>query len=88
MILNFDAECQRTNQVQEENEVLRQKVGSERTWPWEGLLLSRLKLGSGSGGWVKYRTALLSEGVSQKTRVGTCGLQQSENQRRGSHFKS
>ncbi|XP_008584042.1 PREDICTED: WD repeat-containing protein 91 [Galeopterus variegatus] len=26
MILNFDAECQRTNQVQEENEVLRQKL--------------------------------------------------------------
>ncbi|XP_066218851.1 WD repeat-containing protein 91 isoform X1 [Saccopteryx leptura] len=26
VILNFDAECQRTNQVQEENEVLRQKL--------------------------------------------------------------
>ncbi|XP_045243363.1 WD repeat-containing protein 91 isoform X2 [Macaca fascicularis] len=26
VILNFDAECQRTNQIQEENEVLRQKL--------------------------------------------------------------
>ncbi|XP_066118437.1 WD repeat-containing protein 91 isoform X2 [Saccopteryx bilineata] len=26
VILNFDAECQRTNQVQEENEILRQKL--------------------------------------------------------------
>lgn len=71
MILNFDAECQRTNQVQEENEVLRQKVCSERC-----LLLGKylrfvyVKSGRGRGGLIQYRKALILDESSQKISIG------------------
>lgn len=63
MILNFDAECQRTNQVQEENEVLRQKVGSEtRLLLGKNFFFSCMKLGSGGGELIKNRKPLISDG--------------------------
>lgn len=76
MILNFDAECQRTNQVQEENEVLRQKVCSERA----GSLSGKHVCFGVAVGTVNYRKGELFSDESESLGVGIWGRTSSDNQ--------
>nr|XP_012600148.1 WD repeat-containing protein 91 isoform X4 [Microcebus murinus] len=81
VILNFDAECQRTNQIQEENEVLRQKVtkGKDLTFGAKDGKSLLGGLATGESSWSQYRQRRLQDhGKERKELFSTTTSQCAE----------
>ncbi|XP_012600148.2 WD repeat-containing protein 91 isoform X3 [Microcebus murinus] len=81
VILNFDAECQRTNQIQEENEVLRQKVtkGKDLTFGAKDGKSLLGGLATGESSWSQHRQRRLQDhGKERKELFSTTTSQCAE----------
>uniref|UniRef100_A0A3Q2L5K2 WD repeat-containing protein 91 n=1 Tax=Equus caballus TaxID=9796 RepID=A0A3Q2L5K2_HORSE len=80
VILNFDAECQRTSQVQEENEVLRQKTAKGKEpacGPKDGKSLFS-GLATGESSWSQHRQRRLQDHGKERKELLSLTLQCAE----------